>query len=334
VEPKGVLPQAAWRLDNDFSRVADDEILLDVDVLNIDSASFREMEARAGSSPDALARIVLETVSERGKQHNPVTGSGGMLLGRVARVGERLQQTVQVGAGAEIATLVSLTLTPLRIDAIRAVHVHRHQIEVTGQAVLFESGVWAPMPGDLPRTVALAAFDVCGAAPQVARRAKPGGRVVILGAGGKSGLLCAVMASERVGPQGLVLGIERPGAAADDLERLGVARVIRADATDAVAVYEAVCAETNGARADLVVSCVNVEGAEMSAILSARPRGDVYFFSMSTSFTRAALGAEGVGQDVDLTIGNGFCEGHAELTLGLLRRHGALREIFERRYGP
>src|SRR5262245_58271173 len=127
LEPRGVLPQQAWRVDNDFSAVYDDEILLDVDVLNIDSASFRQMEEQCGGDPAGVARLIEETVRTRGKQHNPVTGSGGMLLGRIARIGERLRDQVAALPGTPVATLVSLSLTPLRIDAIRAVHTSRHQ---------------------------------------------------------------------------------------------------------------------------------------------------------------------------------------------------------------
>ena len=95
----------------------------------------------------------------------------------------------------------------------------------------------------------------------------------------------------------------------------------------------AVLEATHGREADVTLSCVNVAEAEMGAILVTRDRGVVYFFAMSTSFTRAALGAEGVGKDVDLFIGNGYAEGHAEHTLAMLRDAPALRALFERRYG-
>jgi L-erythro-3,5-diaminohexanoate dehydrogenase len=84
LEPKGALPQAALRLDNDFSRLFDTEINLAVDRLNLDAASFRQMLEASGDDLDGVARLVRETVAARGKQHNPVTGSGGMLLGTVA----------------------------------------------------------------------------------------------------------------------------------------------------------------------------------------------------------------------------------------------------------
>ncbi len=88
-----------------------------------------------------------------------------------------------------------------------------------------------------------------------------------------------------------------------------------------------------GAEADLVFSCVNVPDAEMSAVLVTRDRGTAYFFAMSTSFTKAALGAEGVGKDIDLIIGNGFAHGHAEHSLAMMRAMPAVRALFEKRYG-
>lgn len=53
---------------------------------------------------------------------------------------------------------------------------------------------------------------------------------------------------------------------------------------------------------------------------------------MATSFTRAALGAEGVGADIDLRIGNGYTQGHAELALNLLRESPELSRIFTEVY--
>lgn len=332
LEPPGVLPQVAWKIDNDFSRLADDEILIDVETLNVDAASFRQMEEAAGGSEEGIAAAVRDTVAKRGKQHNPVTGSGGMLLGRIAAIGPALAGRTTAGVGDRIATLVSLSLTPLRIDEVRAVRKPSAQLDVRGQAVLFATGAYAVMPTDLPERVALAALDVAGAAPHVARICATGQSVLVLGAGGKSGMLCATEARRRVGP-GRVIGLEASPRAAADLRALGVCDVvIDADARDALAVREAVLAANDGAEVDATVSCVNVEGAEMAAILSTRERGKVLFFAMTTSFTRAALGAEGAGRDLEMLIGNGYATHHAEHTLDLLRTTPALRALFEKRY--
>jgi L-erythro-3,5-diaminohexanoate dehydrogenase len=167
----------------------------------------------------------------------------------------------------------------------------------------------------------------------VARRAKPGMSVAILGAGGKSGALCAVEARRRVGASGKVIGVEAYAAYAVDLGALGVCdAVIAADAKNAIAVFEAVTKANGGAEVDLSICCVNVDGAEMATILPAREGGCAYFFSMTTSFARAALGAEGVGKDVELVIGNGYAKNHAAYALDLVRTEPKLRALFERRY--
>ncbi len=320
ISPAGALPQAAEKLDNDVSKVYDNEIMLDVERLNIDSASFVQMQG-AGDVAEQISR----TVTERGKQHNPVTGSGGMLLGLVARVGNALKTDLKVGE--RVATLVSLTLTPLRLHAIVGVDARRHQVEVEGEAILFESSAWARMPDDLPESVALAAYDVAGAAPQVSRMVKPGMKVLVLGCGGKSGLLCSAAARRAGASQ--VIGIERSEHAAKGARRLGACnQIIVADASDAVAVAESINGEV-----DFTVSCVNVPDAEMSAILCTRDAGTIYFFSMSTVFTKAALGAEGVSRDVTMVVGNGYAPGHAQATLALLRAEPVLKDIFVERYG-
>jgi L-erythro-3,5-diaminohexanoate dehydrogenase len=84
--------------------------------------------------------------------------------------------------------------------------------------------------------------------------------------------------------------------------------------------------------ADLVINVANIPDTEMASILSSRQKGTVYFFSMATSFTRAALGAEGVGADVDLRIGNGYTQGHADLSLNIIRENQKLRSLFEKLY--
>lgn len=332
IEPAGALPQAAERLNNDFSRRYDNEIEIAVETLNIDAASFRQMWHAGGQRADAVAEQVLQTVQARGKQHNPVTGSGGMLLGTIDHVGSAVSQRAEVGQ--RVATLVSLTLTPLHLEEVVAVRSDSDQLDVRGRAVLFESGIFAVLPDDLPERVALSALDVCGAPAQVARGCGPGDAVLILGAGGKSGVLCAAQARQCVGDGGMVIGVENHPGAAQQLRDLEVCdAVIAADATDPLAARQAVLAASGGREADLTVSCVNVEGAELSAVLCTRERGRVFFFAMTTQFTRAALGAEGVGRDVDMLIGNGYARGHAVLTLELLRNHPGLGELFKSRYG-
>ncbi|UQA54965.1 L-erythro-3,5-diaminohexanoate dehydrogenase [Polyangium aurulentum] len=332
IEPAGALPQPAERLDNDLSKHYASEIIVDVRTLNIDAASFRQMEEASGGDLDGVATLVMATVQRRGKQHNPVTGSGGMLLGVVDTVGDLAAHRGFV-PGDQVATLISLSLTPLWLDRITAVRPASAQLDVVGKAAVFLSAPLARMPGDMPERLALALLDVAGAVPQVARMCGPGDTVVVLGAGGKSGMLCAAEARRRVGREGRVFGVENFAEYAAELSSLAICdQVFVLDARNPLAVKEAISHVTNGGGADLVLSCVNAPGVELAAILAARDRGKVYYFAMSTSFTAAALGAEGMGRDVDLYIGNGYAHDHAEHTLSLVRSHQGLRDIMTRRY--
>ncbi len=322
LEPKGTLPQAAWKLDNTMEPW-DNELLIDVDKLNIDAASFRQIREEAGGDKEKIKEIILRTVAERGKQHNPVTGSGGMLLGSVNRAGENFPDNVT--PGERIATLVSLSLTPLRIDRILEVDGERDQVRVEGRAILFESGIWASIPDDLSEDFALAMLDVAGAPAQTARLVRPGQTVLVIGGGGKSGLLCMYEAQRRTGVTGRVVGVSYSERGCGRIRESGFADVVlQADATRPLDFFHALAGALNGELADTTINCVDVPGTEMASILATREGGSIYFFSMATNFTSAALGAEGVGKDVRMLIGNGYTRGHAEIVLDIARKIGHL----------
>jgi L-erythro-3,5-diaminohexanoate dehydrogenase len=329
VSPPGALPQRADRLDPDLP-LGDDELAIDAEALNVDSASFRQISESVGRDPGRIATEVERIVRERGKMHNPVTGSGGMLIGRVREVGTRHPAHDHLAVGDRIATLVSLTLTPLRIDEIRAVHTEIERVDVRGYAVLFATGLWSRLPSDLPDELSLAALDVCGAPALVARHARRGMRILVIGAG-KSGALVCAQAKETLGGSGEVVAADLNEKSLRDLEAIGVVdSTLLLDATRSVDALQRV--ESAGGVFDLVVNCANVPGTELGSLLLARDGGTIIYFSMATSFTSAALGAEGVGKDATLIIGNGYVPGHAELALGLLRRYPRLRKHFESRY--
>ena len=102
-----------------------------------------------------------------------------------------------------------------------------------------------------------------------------------------------------------------------------------ADARDPIALRDAVAAA--GGPADVTVVCVDVPGCEGGAILATAEGGTVIFFSMATSFSAAALGAEGLAADVRMLVGNGYVPGHAAYAMELLRADAGVRGLFERR---
>jgi L-erythro-3,5-diaminohexanoate dehydrogenase len=333
LEPDGAMPQSAWKLDN--TPVAlENEILCDVETLNIDSASFKQISDECSGDADKISAHIAGIVRERGKQHNPVTGSGGMFIGHVLKVGEALRSKIDLKAGDRIASLVSLTLTPLLVEAVTRIDVATGRVWIRGKAILFESGLWAKLPNDIDENVALAVLDVAGAPAQVKRLCGEGQTVVVIGADGKSGVLSCAQARARVGTSGRVIGIvpDDQTPSAKLLRSTGlVDALIVADARNALDISEKVAAAAPQL-ADITINCVNVPGTELGSILSTKQDGTVYFFSMSTSFTAAALGAEGVGKDVTMIVGNGYAKGHADTALQTLRDHPEIHAYFNAKY--
>jgi L-erythro-3,5-diaminohexanoate dehydrogenase len=335
----GVLPQAAWRLDPS-PPAGPDEARIRADWLNLDAASYRQLRDAYGGDGAKIRAAVREIVASRGKMHNPVTGSGGMLTGVVTDVGPR--SPLGLKPGDRVATLVSLTLTPLEIhDGLSRWDGLSEQVPCEATATLFARSIAAVLPGDLPVPLALSVMDVCGA-PALTRRvvaatlgtaaeAKTAPVVAVLGAAGKSGSLSAAAAREA--GAGQIIGVVPAEAEAASLRAAGglVDEVVIADAREAVPLAEAVAKA--GGPADVTVVCVDVPGCEGGAILSTAPGGTVIFFSMATSFSAAALGAEGVAADVTMLIGNGYVPGHADYALTLMRDIPALRALFNRRLG-
>jgi L-erythro-3,5-diaminohexanoate dehydrogenase len=328
LEPAGVLPQAAGRLDTDPT-LHSDEVRIRVQRLNLDAASYRQLAEKHHGDGAAIRAEVLDIVRTRGKMQNPVTGSGGMLVGRVEEVGPA--SPLGLAVGDPVATLVSLTLTPLVIeDGLARWDGRSEQVPCDGYAILFGRSIAARLPEDLPVELALAVLDVCGAPALTARVV---GRydapvVAVIGAAGKSGSLSC--AAARAAGASRVVGVVPVQREADLLAATGLAdEVVLADARDPVSLRDAVSGA--GGPADVTVVCVDVPGCEGGAILATAPEGTVVFFSMATSFSAAALGAEGVAADVTMLVGNGYVPGHADHALGLLRADAGVRRLFEGR---
>ncbi len=355
IDPPGVLPQAAWRLDP-HPAIAPDEVRIRVDRLNLDAASYRQIREAYAGDPDKIRAAVLEIIAARGKMQNPVTNSGGMLTGTVEEAGP--DSPLGLKPGQRIATLVSLTLTPLAItDGLAAWDGRSEQVPCEGHAILFARSIAAVLPEDLPVPLALAVMDVCGAPALTSRLVKEGAVVVIIGAAGKSGSLSA--AAARQAGAAKIIGVVPNEAEAALLRDLTTAQdggpasapgdvwssrrpthipqpesplldeIVIADARDPVGL--GVRVGVAGGPADLTVVCVDVPGCEGGAILSTKQGGTVIFFSMATSFAAAALGAEGMAADVTMLVGNGYVPGHADLALGLIRSVPSVRQLFERR---
>jgi L-erythro-3,5-diaminohexanoate dehydrogenase len=320
VHPAGALPQPAERLDAS-GPVLPGEVEVAVERLCLDSTSHRDLRERADGDPDRMVARILEIVAARGKMHNPETDSGGILLGTVTAVGEGHPSPPPLGA--RIATLGSLTLTPLWIDAITHLDPDSPQVQVAGTAYVFESAAWTPLPDDLSVKAALEVFDVCAAASQTRVLAPAARTVCVLGAGHAGRLVLA--AARDANEDATLVAVDVDADAVAEVAELGLCDIgVAADLRDPLAALDAVRG-AGAAPAELTVVVVNAAGCEPGAILLTADGGTVLFFSMATSFSAAALAADGISTEARMLVGSGYAPDRGTYALELVRGSEPLR---------
>ena len=325
----GVLPQGAKKLSNDFSVKYDNEYLINVEKLNIDAASFKQIKESVNGDKEKMAQMIMDIVKEKGKMQNPVTGSGGVLIGNITYVGEKIKNP-EFKVGDKIVTLVSLSLTPLFLDEITDFELTKDRVFVKGTAALFESGIAAIIDPELPESLSMALMDVAGAPAQAKRLIKKDQDVVVLGTG-KSGLLVIAQARQQIA-NGKIIAVDLFDTNKDFLlDNNYVDHFIVADAKKPIDFYNKI-KEVLPNLADVVINTANVPDTEMASIMPTKDEGIVYLFNMASNFQKAALGAEGVSKDITIIVGNGYAKNHAKITYDLIKKDEILKDFFMKRY--
>jgi L-erythro-3,5-diaminohexanoate dehydrogenase len=149
----------------------------------------------------------------------------------------------------------------------------------------------------------------------------------VLGAG-HAGKLALAAARDAV-EDGTLVAVDVDEQAVGRVVELGLCDIgVAADLRNPLAALEAVRA-AGAPPAHLTVVVVNATGCESTAILLTADEGTVLFFSMATSFSAAALAADGIGTHARMLIGSGYSPDGGRYALELIRRMPGLREALE-----
>lgn len=74
-----------------------------------------------------MKKHMLDIVAQRGKMHNPVTGSDGVWVGTVREIDEIYGRMHDLAIGDTIISLTSLSLLPLYLESIGAIYLDRSE---------------------------------------------------------------------------------------------------------------------------------------------------------------------------------------------------------------
>lgn len=315
LEPPGVTPQAAWRLDN-RPDLWPGERRVDVELVALDPVWMRRLRDACEGDGPAMRRSLLETLAERGKLHDPVTGAGGTLVGRLG--------------GVLVALPSGLSTVPLWLTGVAGWDGRTPTVPADGYAVVFPRTPLVPLPDDLDVRVALAALDAAPAVGLVLRTVTAGAHVAVLGGATTAGALASVAAREG--------GADRVAATVSTLEearlveRVGAADPVVADVGDPLRTATALRARLDGPAAVTAV-CGDAPGAEGAALLTTAQDGVAVFTTLATSFPDLVTEARRLHHSGTLLVGGGHAPGEADHALDLVRTWPALRQLVAWRAG-
>ena len=322
LEPKYVLPTVAWKLDNS-KKILPDEMRIDVKRIHLERTSFKEICLESNDNDQRIIQKIMDIVIRRGKLHNPVTDTGGLLSGTISEIGEDYPNKKSFAVGEEVICNASLASIPLYIDKIISIDRAYGQIEIEGYAIIQSSLPVIRKPADLPLPFLLFTLDESGTIYRVSSTAVGKKKFLVVGNNLLSNILFGVAIRKVAGSDAeIVCFLDRKtdtvlkGPSIDKL----VAKVFtRVHSVDILKPME--CLNQIGCDSyyDLSVNCADITGAETINILATKSGGTVLFANLINNYNIALYITEATSKQLDIRSADGYLEAYDEFDFEIVR---------------
>ncbi|MDO4552536.1 MAG: sigma 54-interacting transcriptional regulator [Bacillota bacterium] len=323
IEPGQVLSTSAWRVDNS-RELRPDEMRVSLRKLHIESTSFKQICIEANNHPRQIMDRIQDIVIRRGKLHNPVTDTGGVLYGVVEEIGPEYHNKKGLSPGDEIICNASLAAIPLYLSRILGVSMAYNQLDVEGYAILFDEFPIVKKPADLPAELLLFTFDESGTLFTVAERARGRQRILVVGSNLLTNILFGYVARQSAGPRAQVVclldkraKVMIKGRSVDallsgiftEIHYVNILKPLEClEQLDAVSLF------------DMSVNCADIPGAETINILATRYGGTVVFANLISNYNIALYLTESISRQLEIRCAEGYLEEYDEFDIGVVRK--------------
>lgn len=323
IEPAGVLPTTAWKLDNSRA-LRPKEIRIAVDRLQIETTSFKQICIEAMNHPDRIRERIADIVSKRGKLHNPVTDTGGVLFGSVMEIGPEYDNKAGLKVGDEVIVNTSLASIPLSLSKITRIDFNYAQIEATGYAIAFNEFPIVKRPVGLSIQLLLAAFNESATMFSVGETAKGKQDFLVVGSNLMTNLFYGYAIRRSVGDQGRIVCLFdkhlMPSPTGNTLDEL--LQDIFTEIHYGSILNPVDCLERFqlGDSFDVTVNCADIPGAETISLLATRRKGTVYFANLINNYNIALYITEAVARELEIQGPVGYREGYERFDIEIIRQ--------------
>ena len=333
LEPKGVVPVTAWRLDNS-PEIADNEALVRLEKINVEWDSFQQICSSCGFNENRIRAKVLDIIEKRGKLHNPFTGTGGCFLGTVEKIGPGYGNP-DLREGDRIYCLTSLCGVPIKINEIRKIDFNYGQLDVDGYGVIFQASPVCRADDGFRETYAMSALNEAGClftAKNIAEQ-RSASNIVIIGRNACTSVIYA-SAVRQASPSVTVTAVIdenlRGDLTVEAIEKAvspAIDNVIMTDLSDPTGAYGQLKEDGRCCGADFIIVAEDIYGAETLAVFMAKPSGCIYFTTVDNHYVIAQTVAEAMGKSVFMYLFDQYIADYPIFTMDVVR---SAREVLDR----
>ncbi len=298
--------------------------------IHLEGTSFKQICTEVNYNEEKIKQTIIDIVIRRGKLHNPVTDTGGLVCGQVEAIGSEFENPHNLKVGDRVICNASLASVPMHIENITSIDYVFNQIEVEGYAVIHSRIPIVKATDDLPINLLLFVLDESGTLFRLNNLAENKGKCLIVGNNMITNLIFGYVLRRRLGDKGEITclldkktGIQVTGGGIDRL----ISRVFdRIQYLDILKPTECVDRLNAESIFDLSVNCAEIPGAETVNILATRPGGTVMFANLINNLNIALYITESISKNLEVHGAEGFIEGYDDFDVEIV---GEIAEYFE-----
>lgn len=322
MEPKYVLPTSAWKLDNS-RKIYPDELRLSVMRIHLEGTSFKQICTEVNNNEEKIKQKIMDIVIRRGKLHNPITDTGGLVLGIVEEIGDEYYNPKGLKPGDKVICNASLASVPLHIENIKSIDYVFNQAIVEGYAIAHDNMQLIQIEEGMPEGLLLFTLDESGTMMRLDQLIDKQTRFLIVGNNMITNLLFGYVIRRKVGKEGRITcvldkrtGIQITGGGIDRLLAEVFDQIHSLDILKPMEALEKLNAES---LFDLSVNCAEIPGAETINLLATRNGGTVLFANLINNLNIALYITESISKNLNLRSAEGYLTNYDDFDMQIVK---------------
>ena len=322
LEPQHVLPTSAWRLDNGRN-IYSNELKVSIKRIHLEGTGFKQICTESNYDEKKIKQSIIDVVIRRGKLHNPVTDTGGLVMGVVEEIGADYNNKNDLKVGDLVICNASAASLPMYIEDITSIDKAFNQVEAKGYVIVHELIPVVKALETVPSEMLMFAFDQSGTLYRLKTLLRGKSKFLIVGNSMLTNLLYGHVIRRELGSDCEITCL-LDKKSSTKITGKGIDNLIKKvfDEVNYLDILRPVeCMEKLGAESyyDLSVNCAEIPGAETINILATKPGGTVLFANLINNLNIALYITESISKTLDVRGAEGYLEGYDEFDIELVK---------------